>query len=123
MWTLPTMHKWIRNWWSHFQKKRGKNASVFINPIALGSNKNDGPDNVQRVEKSPESPTTIGKLESFTDYDLGNTKNVTPSMHLINAPLLYRKDNSVGHSSLVSDICIHHSGGHSCYAYTNDRFF
>ena len=89
-------------------KKRGKNASVFINPIPSASNKNDGPDSVERVHKSPESPKTIEKLESFADHDLGNIQNVTPSMHLINTHLLYRKDNSGGYSS---DIC------------TDDRFF
>ena len=83
------------------KKKRGKNALFFINLVLSVSNKNDKPDSVERVHKSPESPKTIEKLESFADHDLGNIKNVTQSMHLINTPLLYRKDNSGGHSSNV----------------------
>ena len=38
-----------------FTKKRVKNASFFINSIVLDTNKDDGPDNVQRADKSPES--------------------------------------------------------------------
>ena len=53
-------------------KKRVKIYHFLINPIAPDSNKNAGPDNVQRVDKSPESPKTIEKLESFVDHDLGN---------------------------------------------------
>ena len=83
------------------KKKRGKNALFFINLVLSVSNKNDKPDSVERVHKSPESPKAIEKLESFADHDLGNIKNVTQSMHLINTPLLYRKDNSGGHSSNV----------------------
>ena len=67
-------------------KKRGKNASFFINLIAPGSNKNDGSDNVQRVGKSPESPKTAENLESFADHDLGIFLNITPNMNLINTP-------------------------------------
>ena len=37
------------------------------------------------------------------DHDLGNTQNVTPSMHLINTPFICGKDNSGGHSS---NVCI-----------------
>ena len=62
----------------------------FINPISPDSKKNHGPDSLERVHKSPESPKTIEKLESFADHDLGNIQNVTSSMHLINKPLLYR---------------------------------
>ena len=29
-----------------YKKKRGKNASFFINPIVMDGNKNDGPDKV-----------------------------------------------------------------------------
>ena len=36
--------------------------------------------------------------ESFADHDLGSAQNVTPIMHLMNTPLLCRKNNSVGHS-------------------------
>ena len=39
-----------------FAKKRGKNAAFYINPIAPDNNKNDGPDNMQRVDKFLESP-------------------------------------------------------------------
>ena len=46
-----------------FTKRRSKNAPFFINPIALGNNKNDWPDNVERVDKSRESPENIEKLE------------------------------------------------------------
>ena len=81
------MYEQITNWWSYLQKKRGKNASIFINLIPPDSSENDGLDSVERVHKSPESPKTIEKLESFTDNDLGYIQNVTPSMHLINTPL------------------------------------
>ena len=53
-----------------YKKKRGKNASFFINPIPLDRKKNDGPDSVERVHKSPELPKTIEKLESSADHDL-----------------------------------------------------
>ena len=66
-----------------------RSATKMINRIAW------------RVHKSPESPKIIEKLESFADHDLGNIKNVTQSMHLINTTLLYLKDNSGGHSSNV----------------------
>ena len=46
------------------KKTRVKNASVFINLIPTDSKKNDGPDSVERVHKSPELPKTIEKLES-----------------------------------------------------------
>ena len=68
--------------------------------------KNDGPNNVERVHKSPQWPVTIEKLESSADRDLKNIPNVTSSMHLINSPLLYRKDNSCGHRS---DVCTDNS--------------
>ena len=51
------------------KKKSGKNASFFVHPIVLDSNKIDGLDNVQRVDKS-ESPKTFEKLESIADRDL-----------------------------------------------------
>ena len=89
----------------HLQKKRGKNTSFFIDPIPPDSKKNDGPDSVERVHKSPELPKTIEKLEFSADHDLGNIQNATPSMHLINTPLLYRKDNSCGVSS---NVCTDH---------------
>ena len=60
---------------------------------------------MQRVHKSPELPKTIEKLEFYADHDLGNIQNATPSMHLINTPLLYRKDNSCG---LSSNVCTDH---------------
>ena len=60
---------------------------------------------MERVHKSPELPKTIEKLESFTGHDLGNIQNATPSMPLINTPLLYRKDNSCG---LSSNVCTDH---------------
>ena len=53
----------------YLQKKRGKNASFFINPIPPDSKKNDGPDSVERVHKSSELPKTIEKLESSADHD------------------------------------------------------
>ena len=87
------------------QKKRGKNASFFINPIPPDIKKNDGLDSVERVHKSPELPKTIEKLESSADHDLGNIQNATPSMHLINTPLLYREDNSY---ELSSNVCTDH---------------
>ena len=71
-----------------YKKKREKNASFFINHILPDSKKNDGPESVERVHKSPELPKTIEKLESSADHDLGNIQNTTPSMHLINASLL-----------------------------------
>ena len=73
-----------------FTKKGGKNASFFINSIARDSNKNHGPDNVQRADKSPESLKTGEKLESFTDHNLGNIQNVTSNILLINTPLFHR---------------------------------
>ena len=91
-----------------FTKKGGKNASFFINPIPPDSNKNDGPESVGKVRKSRESPKAIEKLESFVDHDLENIQHVTPNMHLINTTLLYRKDNSGGHSN---NVC------------TDDKFF
>ena len=84
-----------------FTKKRGKHASFFINPIPPASNKNDGSASVERVHKSPESPKSIKKPESFAEHDLENIKIVTLSMHLINTLMLYRKDNLGGHSSNV----------------------
>ena len=57
---------------------------------------------MERVHKSPELSKTIKKLESYADHDLGNIQNTTPSMHLINTPLLYRKDNLCRLSSNVS---------------------
>ena len=60
---------------------------------------------MERVHKSPKLPKTIEKLVSFTGHDLGNIQNATPSMHLINTPLLYRKDSSCG---LSSNVCIDH---------------
>ena len=56
---------------------------------------------VERVHKPPELPKAIVKLESSVEHDLGNIQNATPRMHLINRPLLYRKDNSCGLSSNV----------------------
>ena len=56
---------------------------------------------MQRVEKCPESPKTIEKLEPIADHDLENIQNVTPNLQLINTPLFYRKDGSGGHSSNV----------------------
>ena len=77
-----------------FTKKRDKNASFFINLIPPYSKKNDGPDCVERIHKSPEFPKTIEKVESSADHDLENIQNAIPSMHLIKTPLPYRKDNS-----------------------------
>ena len=73
-----------------FTKKGGKNASFFINSIARDSNKNHGPDNVQRADKSPESLKTGEKQGSFTDHNLGNIQNVTSNILLINTPLFHR---------------------------------
>ena len=85
-----------------FTKKRGvKMLHFFINPIPQDSKKNDGSASVERVHKSPELPKTIEKLESSADHDLGNIQNATPSIHMLNPPLLYRKDNSCGLSSNV----------------------
>ena len=53
-----------------YKNKKVKNISFFINLIPPDSNKADGPDGVKRVDKSPESPKTIEKLESFAGHDL-----------------------------------------------------
>ena len=40
---------------------------------------------MQKVDKCPESPKTIEKLEYFIDHDLGNIQKVTkvtPNMHV-----------------------------------------
>ena len=47
------------------------NASFFINRIALDTNKNDGPDNVERVHKSPEPPETVKNLNLLLTMILG----------------------------------------------------
>ena len=60
---------------------------------------------MQRVDKSSK---TAEKLEYFAKHDLGNIQNLTPSMHLLNTSLLYRKDNL---------------GTHSRNVYAEDRFF
>ena len=60
---------------------------------------------MERVHKSPKLPKTIEKLEFSADHDLGSIQNATPSMHLINTPLLYRKNNSCG---LSSNVCTDH---------------
>ena len=86
-------------------KSNQRVTSFFINPIPPESEKNDGPDSVERVHKSPELSKTIKKLESSADHDLGNIQNTTPSMHLINTPPLYRKDNLC---RLSSNICTDH---------------
>ena len=93
------MYKWLRNWWSYLQKKKGKNASFFINPIAQDTKKNDELDNVKKAHKSPESPKVIKKLDSLAQKVPGNFQNITPDMATINTPLLYRKDNLDGYSS------------------------
>ena len=73
----------------------------FTNPIAQDSKKNDEPDNAEKAHKSPESRKAIKKLESFAHQAPGNFQNITPSMHTINTPQLYWKDNLDGHSSNV----------------------
>ena len=90
------------------KKKRTKNASFFIDPIAQDSKQNDAPDNVEKAQKSPESPKAIKKLQSYAHQVPGNFQNISPKMPTINTPLLYLKDNLDGHSS---NVC------------TNDRFF
>ena len=72
-----------------YSKKWGKNASFSINCLSSDSKKNDGPGSVERVHKSPNLAKTIRKLEFFTDHDLRNIQNTTPSIHLINTLLLY----------------------------------
>ena len=89
----------------YLQKKRGKIASVFINTILPDSKKNDGPHSVKEFINLQNYLKTIEKLESPADNDLGNIQNSTPSMHLINTPLLYRKDSSCG---LSSNVCTEH---------------
>ena len=89
----------------HLQKKRDKIASVFINTILPDSKKNDGPHSVEGVHKSPKLPQNNRKTRIPADHDLGNIQNTTPSMHLINTPLLYRKDSSCG---LSSNVCTEH---------------
>ena len=84
-----------------YKKKRSKHASFFINPISEDNNKNDEPNNTEKVHKSPESPKAIEKLEFFTDHIPGIIQNVTPNLPPINTPLLYRKDNLDGHGSNV----------------------
>ena len=54
---------------------------------------------MEKAHKSPESPNTIKKLESFTHHVPENFPNITPNISTINTPLLYRKDNLDGHSS------------------------
>ena len=49
--------------------------------ILPDSNKNDGPDSVERVHKTLESPKTIENLESSADHDLGNIQNAIPSKY------------------------------------------
>ena len=41
------------------KKKRGKNASFFINPIAQDSKKNDEPENVEKTHKSLNHPKQL----------------------------------------------------------------
>ena len=78
------------------KKKKGKNGSFFINPIAQDSKKKkDEPDNVEKAHKTPESPKAIKKLESWDFHYM------TPTMPTISTPLLYRKDNLDGHKSNV----------------------
>ena len=91
------------------KKKEGQKCFIFINPISPNSKTNDVPDSMERVHKSPELRKTIEKLESSVDHDLGNIQNATPSMHLINTPLLYRKDNSC---ELSSNVCTDHMSFH-----------
>ena len=85
------------------KKKRGKNASFFINPISEDNNENDEPNNIEKVHKSPECPKAIEKLESFTNQVPGIIQHVTPNLPPISTPQLYRKDNLDGHSI---DVCI-----------------
>ena len=64
------LYKWLRNWWSYLQKKkRGKNASFFVNPIVQVSKKNDELENVEKTHKSPESPKAIKKLDCFAHQE------------------------------------------------------
>ena len=73
-----------------FTKKRGKNASFFINPFSPDSKKNDGPDSVERVHKSPELPKTIEKLESSADYDsCGLSRNVCTDHRFFHEEVLF----------------------------------
>ena len=39
-----------------FTNKKGETTSFFINLIVSDSNKNDGPGNMQRIDKFPECP-------------------------------------------------------------------
>ena len=87
--------------WLYLQKKRGKNAFFFLNPISEGNNENGEPNNMEKVHKFPESPKAIEKPKSFTDQVPGNIQNVTPNMPPINTPLLYQKYNLHGHSSNI----------------------
>ena len=48
---------------------------------------------MQRVDRCPK---TAEKLEYIAEHDLGNIQNITPSVHLLNTSLLYRKDNLGG---------------------------
>ena len=50
-------------------------------------------------------PSYLKQSKTRIFYDLGNIQNATPSMPLINTPLLYRKDNSCG---LSSNVCTDH---------------
>ena len=73
-----------------FTKKRGKSASFFINPISPDSKKNDGPDSVERVHKSPELPKTIEKLESSAYHDsCGLSSNVCTDHRFFHEEVLF----------------------------------
>ena len=58
---------------------------------------------MEKAHKCPESPKAIKKVECSWKFSKHNT-----NVPAINAPQLYQKDNSDGHSSNV---------------YTDDRFF
>lgn len=63
----------------------------FIGPV---SNKRDGWDTVQRVDKSHTSPNNTYKLQIFTDYKLEIFQKAMLSAHLLNTPVFHPKDNS-----------------------------
>ena len=81
-----------------FTKKRGKNASFFINPTAQDVKKM-----MSRIMwKKLINP--LNHLKQMKNWNLfqqipGNFQNITPNMPIINTSVLYWKDNLDGHSS------------------------
>ena len=56
---------------------------------------------MKKVNKSPELPKALKKLQSLAHQVPGNFQNITPNMPTVNTPLFYRNDNLEGYSSNV----------------------